>query len=306
MSLNFSVDIQMQLTDTLCSVFYYKRPLIEFMKRMELPKPLLEKLEISLREVPKRSALYDLLNDLLALPDNEGTGPINRIVQKLSTWSNFSSSDNSQKAAGDVKQLASMLDASSRKREALAKEKEQRELDFAKRQASSNRMTQQDQLKAQYVVLMGATNPQKRGLEFERRFLQDVFQFEGIKSTESFVLAGEQIDGAIEFETEHYLVECKWIRTRVSPEQVSWFKTKLERKLSGTRGLMVSINGFTDEAVRTAAESRCIILMDGDDLYHTLENSTGMTFRDLFQRKISEFAQKGNPYITARSILSKS
>jgi len=306
MTTNFPIDVQMQSIDTLCSVFHYKKDFVRFLKSADLPKSTLKKLEVAVAgNTTKRDALGSLFDEVLNLPDNQGMGPINQMLKKLVTWSNFSSSIDPQKAQKDVQTLAAMLQARSQKKNALKQKKEKREQKFESQQASINRVAQQDQLKSRYFDLFKSTNPQARGLEFERTLLQDIFQFEQIKSVEPFVLQGEQIDGAIEFDTEHYLIESKWTQNKIGPEHVSWFNTKIERKLRGTRGLIIAINGFTDEAIRTATESRCIILMDGDDLYYVVETSNSLSFKDLLQRKIAEFAQKGNPFIKARQIMNE-
>ena len=41
-------------------------------------------------------------------------------------------------------------------------------------------------------------------------YLRKLFLSEGIEVTESFKIVGEQIDGAIKYDGEHYIIEAKW------------------------------------------------------------------------------------------------
>jgi hypothetical protein len=63
---------------------------------------------------------------------------------------------------------------------------------------------------------------------------------------------GEQIDGAVKFEGEHYLLEAKWHDKSAANEPVYQFAGKVEGKMYG-RGIFVSVHGFSNEVVGSDA-----------------------------------------------------
>jgi hypothetical protein len=84
---------------------------------------------------------------------------------------------------------------------------------------------------------------------------------------EAFRVNGEQIDGAVKFDGEHYLIEAKWQEKSASNEPVYRFAGKVSGKLYG-RVLFVSVNGFSPEVVRSLVMGKEIqtLLVDGEDV----------------------------------------
>ncbi|MBI5668994.1 MAG: restriction endonuclease [Chloroflexi bacterium] len=299
----FPIEIQFQLKKTLITVFWYKDALLQFLQSCDVPKPLLDKARGTLRENSKRVAVDELIENLLILPDSQGFGPLRRMLQQLVKWSSFSTADSVEDARQCVIELARLVEEHDKKQKEKQTEIETRAkqvqiqnetvLQFQKREALCNR----------YAGLVLLSDPHRRGHEFEN-LLHDFFEFENLNPQEAFALKDEQIDGAFELDKVHYLVEAKWTQSKVEPKEVSWFQTKIERRMKGTRGLMISITGFTEGAIRTANDSKCIILMDGDDLYLTLDPRTNLTLQDLLRNKISGFSRRGTSFVSARDILN--
>ncbi len=304
MAYKFSAQLQIQLVETLCQVFYYKNALRQFLRRMNIPAPILHKFERELQGNSKRPVLNQLIEELIALPDAQGVESLNRMLGELRVWKTFNASANPDEAKTAVEKLAALIEADEGKRTREKEDKERREREFLVRQQAGNRLRQQENLRSQYYDFFRASNPHQRGLAFQK-LLQGVFSLENLNPTEPFSLKGEQIDGGFEFEGTHYLVESKWVQEKTAPDDVAWFKLKVERKLIGTRGLMIAVNGFTEEAIRTASDSKIIILMDGDDLMNVLETSNELTFSGLLRHKIAEFARRGRSFVTARELLDR-
>src|SRR6185436_11099256 len=108
---------------------------------------------------------------------------------------------------------------------------------------------------------------QRRGLEFQP-LLRDLFALYDLDPRGAFARPGEQTDGSIRLDGLVFLIEARWTEALTAPGEVREFRSKLQDKLDSTLGLMVSMAGFTDEAVASASQGGRfhILLMDGADL----------------------------------------
>lgn len=66
-----------------------------------------------------------------------------------------------------------------------------------------------DGLKTEFIAMGQATDPQKRGLDFER-FLYRLFALFDMEPRLAYNLTYEQIDGSLTFDTDDYIIEDKW------------------------------------------------------------------------------------------------
>lgn len=89
----------------------------------------------------------------------------------------------------------------------------------------------------------GKTSTQQRGYELER-ILLELGRLSQLEVTKPFRIVGEQIDGAVKYDGEHYLIEAKWQDKSSSNEPVYQFVGKVEGKMYG-RGIFVSVHGFS-------------------------------------------------------------
>jgi hypothetical protein len=156
-------------------------------------------------------------------------------------------------------------------------------------------------LKHDFYQLTAMSEPQKRGLALES-FLNRVFALFDLDPRAAFALKGEQIDGAFTFDTDDYLLEVRWLGGKVDPKQVRDFAGKVAEKTHRTSGLMISVNGFSSEAVALLRRNGSrLLLADGADLVAVLEGAMGLD--ELLLRKRRHAAETGDPYLTAREIL---
>ena len=130
------------------------------------------------------------------------------------------------------------------------------------------------------------SDPQRRGRQFEP-LLRDLFAAFDLDPRGSFLAPGEQTDGSIRFNGSIILVEARWEQDPSSPRQTREFRAKVQDKLETTLGLYIAMAGFTEEAIRKAAEGRrLIVLMDGTDLAPVFQGVVDL--RELLDR--SRFA----------------
>lgn len=149
--------------------------------------------------------------------------------------------------------------------------------------------------------MLSEDNPQKRGFRLET-VLKELFQLFDLDPKASFRITGEQIDGAFSFEGTDYLLETKWQQEPVVAKDLDSLVGKLSRKLDNTLGLFLSINGYSEDAVKTHSSGRrLIILMDGSDLMAVLEGRIDLV--QLLLRKRRKAAETGNIYLKIHEIL---
>ncbi len=125
--------------------------------------------------------------------------------------------------------------------------------------------------------------------------LTSLFEHFELHPTEAFRVVGEEIDGGFVFHADSYLVEAKWTKDKTAIQPLDAFDAKVARKSHYTRGLFVSINGYTEEAMAAYEKGNPrSVLIDGAHLYRVL--SGAMTLPALLSVVIRIFTQRGTPY----------
>jgi hypothetical protein len=126
------------------------------------------------------------------------------------------------------------------------------------------------QLKSDFSAL-SEVEPQRRGFVFEK-FLNKFFSLFDLNPMNTFRNLGEQIDGSFQMGNVVYLVEAKWQRNQTSSADLLVFDGKVSGRAKWTRGLFISISGFSKESLLAFSKGRqtSIIGMDGRDLEYIL------------------------------------
>ncbi len=84
-----------------------------------------------------------------------------------------------------------------------------------------------------------------------------------------------------------YLLEAKWQQRPVRAPDLDSLAGKLSRKLDNTLGLYLSINGYSEDAVRVHSSGRrLMLLMDGSDLMAVLEGRIKSVHKPGFNQEI--------------------
>jgi hypothetical protein len=136
---------------------------------------------------------------------------------------------------------------------------------------SQRRFAQElDDLRAWFLAMHTMDDIHERGRMFED-FLNSLFALLNLSPRLANSLATEQIDGSISFDTDDYIIEAKWTKDPVSREQADAFAKKVERKGKNALGLIVSVNGLSEPARKTYAESTGFMSLTGPDLFCVLE-----------------------------------
>jgi hypothetical protein len=140
-------------------------------------------------------------------------------------------------------------------------------------------------------LVMGKQSKQVRGYSLED-ILQKLFMLNEIEYHPPYRTSTEQIDGWFSYDGTQYLVEARWRETTPTKGDILEFQGKVRGKLHGTRGLFVSAIGFRDEVVADLDKAEnCVLLMDGRDLMHILEDRIGLI--DGLEHKITQASKRG-------------
>jgi len=180
----------------------------------------------------------------------------------------------------------------------------QREIEDAQRQkdtAAEARAAKRDAFRQRFLALAALPDtPQQRGYELEV-FLNEFMEFDGLSPRGSFKIVGEQIDGSFSWNGYTSLVEAKWITSPVDGSSFGAFTYKLDGKTANTRGLFLSINGYSKQAIAglNSKGSLRFVCIDGTHLMRATE--FGWDFPRLLRSVWRHADETGEAYLPVGS-----
>lgn len=305
----FPKDIKDCMKGCILSIFWPKKDIIDFFKNASCTsKDLI--MESEYKELP-RAKIVDIVFANLEKRSDLGIGQFRAMLKQLTEWDYFDpyyfkklnklDEDEAKKNITHLKQLQEIRDYKIKQERQRQDELERKRKDIS---ISIN------ELKDIFLNLFSGKdqdgnkiNNQRRGYLFEE-FLRKLFLNEKIEVTGPFKITGEQIDGAIKYEGEHYIIEAKWHDKWSASDSLYPFAAKVEGKMYG-RGIFISINGFSSDAVQALVTGKALrtILIDGGDLVPITE---GMyTLRELLDGKIKAAQTMGRIYVDATDLSDK-
>jgi hypothetical protein len=183
----------------------------------------------------------------------------------------------------------------------VERERAAESLAAATRCAESARL---EQLRVRFYELSAQTNRQAAGHALEE-ILNELFVLRGLAPRKRFRVTGEEIDGSFVLDAEVYLVEAKWEARPLAEAPLLVFRAKVSGKSQFTRGVFISVNGYSADAIAaiTHGKQPNFFLMDGYDLAVVLEGQIALD--DLLRRKLRSLADDGHVYVSAREIIGK-
>ncbi|MET8707450.1 restriction endonuclease [Streptomyces californicus] len=185
----------------------------------------------------------------------------------------------------------------------IAEEREKFSAELAAHREEANRTRDfaevLNELRQEFLQLHGMMNRQQAGRDFEG-FLYRLFTLFDLEPTLAYNLKGEQIDGAIYHDTNHYVVEAKWLSGTVEAEQMTNFDGKVKRKGKNALGLLVSVNGFSEGGRDIFKRGTSFITMDGTDLFCVLEGRIRLDA--LIARKLEHASRTGDCFLPASAM----
>lgn len=301
--MTFPNDIKLAMRDCILKLLWPKDDIVAFFANNGCTKGDLA--SVGGHKSLPRYAIVDAMFAHLGAKADGGLGQFRAMLQTLVAWDHFDSyyfdklrkleRVDAERAITHLKQLQEIRD------HRIKEDRKERERKQAEARAPRIALPE---LKAKFLdLLTGKTSATRRGYELET-ILQDLAKLVALETTEPFRVNGEQIDGSIKYDGEHYIVEAKWQDKAAANESVYQFAGKIEGKMYG-RGVFVSIHGFSENVVSSLAAGKALrtVFVDGADLTLVLEGFVG--FAEMLDRKIKAAQTKGLIYIDALTGKSK-
>lgn len=294
------------LKEALCNVYWYKSQLKSFLQNCITDRAIVNNVDWSNY---KRQIVSDIV-DILCSDQEKYLGDIRRLFSEVSQMENFKHLEEledgkgkSTRAKTAVKNLKDIIESNDQKIREEEEIRKRRLANMEKIRASQAVLSKLDDIKQRYFQLVGSNNPHNRGYELEK-VIYDIFELFDLDPKASFKNIGEQIDGAFTLHGTDYLFEAKWQKYPSNASDLDAFSGKIGRKLDNTLGLFLSINGFSEDAVKIHSTGRStVLLMDGIDLMAILENQ--IDFVSLLVRKRRHASQTGNIYLNVNDIINE-
>lgn len=301
--MTFPSDIKLAMRECILNLLWPKDDLINFFRSNSCATSDIR--AVGDHKTMHRYAIVDAMFDHLSRKPDEGLGQFRAMLQSLINWTHFDSyyfdklkklnRTEAERAITHLKQLQEIRD---HKIQEQRKKREQKEAE------AKTPTTTLPTLNSKFIsLLQGEVTGARRGYELEE-ILQALSKLSSLETTESFRVNGEQIDGAMKYDGEHYIIEAKWQEKAAANEAVYQFAGKIEGKMYG-RGIFFSIHGFSENVVGSLIAGKAIktIFVDGGDLVIVLEGL--ISFSDMLDRKIKAAQTKGLIYINAITEKSK-
>jgi hypothetical protein len=292
------------LKEALTSVYWYKSNLRSFIQHCISDPTILSKVNW---EDYKRNIVSDLI-DHLASDQATYMGDLLRLMSeviKINDFTHLERLEDGREKARNAREAISALAKLYKTHEVI--EAEQERIEESRKAAYEERLRNKavtdklEELKSEFYQLISSSDHQARGYSLER-IIKELFLLFDLDPKSSFRITGEQLDGAFTFDGTDYLFECKWHKILTDIQDLDAFSGKLSRKLDNTLGLFLSINGFSEDAVKAHSTGRrAMILMDGSDLMAVLEGRVDLI--QLLLRKRRHASQTGNIYLKIHELL---
>jgi len=153
-----------------------------------------------------------------------------------------------------------------------------------------------DQRLKELVPEMGT---QKAGYDFEKWFY-DLAVFFEVQARKPYKdTNGRQIDGYLSVGDTDFLIETKFTQGLTGVTNIDSFMAKIHTKADNTMGILVSMPGFDQGAIKAASRDRTpMLLMDSSHVYLILCGQ--MTLPEVVQRIKRHAAQTGDSFLPVR------
>jgi hypothetical protein len=202
------------------------------------------------QRAPKRFVAQELVN-ILSGQGAEGDRVMADIVSSLVRGTFPEASPNGTAAVERLKAQSTSDRAekeSRRAAEAAAVQAQERAAERVREEDYRQTQKNRDLLHDRFTGLMAEANAHSRGYLFES-FLGELFALEKLAPRAAFKILGEQIDGTFAWRNRTYLVEAKWTKEPVAGAEFGAFAYKIDGKTADTRGVFISVNGYSPQAI---------------------------------------------------------
>ncbi len=305
-TVKFPKDISDTMKDCILSILWPREQIMEFFKNNGCTSGDIKDVIGYKEKQLNRSQMIDVVFNGLYSRNDSGLGQFRAMLKSLMEWEYFDpyyfkelrklDETKARRLITQLRQLQEIRDA---------RIKETKEQTEKKRSEAEKQKKSLVQIRDNFLSLFiqGKLTHQQRGYKLEE-MLRDLAFLESLEVSEPFKVKGEQIDGSLKFDGEHYIIEAKWHDKQTASDALYHFAYKVEGKMYG-RGLFISVNSFSPEAVTALRSGKVLktILIDGGDLILVAEGH--LSFSQMLDAKIKAAQTQGRIYIDPISYKDK-
>lgn len=291
----FTEEIEVQIKSGLSNLYWYRRDLMKAWLRSGVTRNICDSIERMKKpngeKISKREMMDELYLDLRKMDYNRRLEISRNFVRILIEHKNFvpQSKDHRVEIAERCSlKLREII--KQQQKEAEYRDQIRRKAFEAKKEDYHSQLPElRDRFSEIYKL-----NPQKRGFELEKTFA-NLMRISGIPVQDPFRIEGEQIDGAIKYDSHYYLVELKWIDNKVGQAEIASLFMKVEGK-SEARGIFIAMNGYSNEVLKSLPKGKelKIILLDGNHISNVIFGI--YTFQELMEHALWQVSFMGELY----------
>ncbi len=285
------------IQEALLASFWFKRSLKAFLRRMHIRESVLGRLDA---ETTKREFIDWLFSKL------ENRGKSERLLELMANelakqeafpdLLNLEDSKVKQKqAVTAVANLRQYLERERRGRDDKRESRRRREEADKRRLATISYTATLTKLRSSLDALATELGQAKAGYRFQDWFghLAELFE---VPYKKPYRTKHREVDGSVTIDGMTYLLSLKFTNSQSAPTDVSDLRDRVNRVADFTMGIMVSMSGFTKNAVQTASgPGTNLLLFDATHLYLVL--SGAITLEDLVVRARRHASRTGEAYL---------
>jgi hypothetical protein len=256
----------------------------------------------------KREYLNRLFESLIKITDNSGYAIILDMARSLVEMKSFPDLENWEDSSEKISNAHKAVDRLKSEVDKLNKHVQNEKEIQIKRQKSQEQRLQNihvmqtlEKLQTQLDKLVIKQGTQKAGYEFEKWFY-DLVDFFEIQSRRPYKDPnGRQIDGSITIDGTTFLIETKFTANKIGSESIDIFLSKINRKADNTMGIMLSMAGFNDNAIKNASRDRTpLLLMDYSHIYNLILPQL-MSLTEVIQSIWRNASQTGHSFLAVNN-----
>jgi hypothetical protein len=156
-----------------------------------------------------------------------------------------------------------------------------------------------NRLQEELVGLISQQGTKAGGFAFEKWFYNLAVFFELQARPPYKAPDGRQIDGALTHGGTTFLIETKFTKEQIDLTHIDSFMAKIISKSDNTMGIMVSMAGFEEGAIRAASKERTPMLLLDHSHFFGLIFTELMTLQQVIERIKRHASQTGESHLPA-------
>jgi len=267
---HYPADLLELLVDTIGRLSRSKKGVLLFFQGAAVPAADLAAMTERVNAAPDSISRFEIARDVLVKLNargDSGLGPRRALLKRVVEFNRFEACwpKEQLEASGLVARVRDLIN----ERDAFTRMKQERDTEQAQRRAqteaqrtnAANKLKRIEDVDARLGRLFGMDDAAHQRGKLLEAVLNDLFRAYDILVREDFrrrdgdtPLVLEQIDGVIEFGSNIFLVEMKWLK---DPVGIAEFHPHLARLFlrANVAGLFISSSGFTEPVLRTCQEA---------------------------------------------------